>query len=1367
MANGKKTFYIEINGIQESVSAVDSLNKQLDALEKRIDTLKSKNINISASGGGNAKALDEEAKLLKQIEQLHQKVRDTEKEEYQELLNAKQELKEYQTIAKSIAAQENLKSGINNTNTMMGAKAQLRDLKAAMQTVDMNGDQFKKWAAEANELTQKLKEAEASYGTFSRNVGNYAEGAYEGMKKFSIEVGGVTKEFESAKKALKELKAEMQTLQYKQDKGIITEEETERFKSLVPVVKQLESSIQDAGKPMDALLDTMQSITALASVGQGLSALFGLDDSEIEKSIQKLVALQNVLQGLQTIEKQITSQEGIGSWISKGNTQIDKFAAGLLKAEKNAKLLASGLKMIGGAAIIAGITALVVLFNKFQKKQEEASKAFERNLDVIKTGAEAYKKAEIELNGYIKKLDEFKGSKKAEKQLIEEVSKKYDIHNKNIKDVKDMKALLIKMAPTYLETIKEEAKMTALAAESAKLYADNIALIAKRDKLQTDYNNLNWNERLSGYGAALKKQLNDINTEIDANAKSMDVFNKELDKSAEIVSKNKTALAEMGVGGGKEREKKIKDNSKKVEEAVRQAENNINELRLKLMRDGLYKELMQLDDNNRKEIDKIKKNGQKVEEQLLLQQQNYEKQQQELIDKYTKSLQDSNAKLAIDTQIESIQRLKDEWEQLYLTVNRPTSTKDAPLFGLELESVGQVLKNYNKYKDLYDIRNDALSQNNWEAYFEALKKQYLPNAAKEVQEEFFRLLGETRPDSFDKWLEGDALITKKPNKKAYEYLKNQFEEKTKELRYFILKYSGNIDFGEKAITQTLQNSYLERVSLLNERYKNMLDVTNNYINEKKELELEAINNEEKLQKESIDKELDAAREGYEKLLAQSKKYSAYTPESVSEFLRGKDKIQLENGGERDLTNEEKRLQGLITLIDEKEKERTQIVKKYNNERRRIEQEAHNEQQANNTKYYDRELESIEAYMQKANDILSKQPETNELGFIYIKKTKAQYKEVLDLYKEMTNEINTTLYKALTALGSGEINGQEFERIVNNLEYYKKKIKEENNEILKTQKGLGLELYKQIDQYLQMVGQAATQIIQSIGQINDAAFEKEMEALDKRSEYYEDLLEKQKEITQKYADDVNSIEDELSTARGDRRQHLIDQLNAQMQAQRESLAQEKQIEKEQKKIDDRKKKLDYDNEMRKWNQSKLTAAINTALAISSAAVNSWPIPAVPMIAAATAMGAAQMAAIIANKPRKYADGGLLEGRSHAQGGIKVLGGHAEVEGGEFVTNRRTTAQNSDLLYYINSKKKKLDLSDMIEFYSSKPKKSISGMKRMFADGGELPTLRTDISLNSRLVDTMERYSERPVQVEVVEIMNKTEDVRRTQVLAGLS
>ena len=68
MANGKKTYEIVINGIQQSVDAVESLNKQLDALEKRIDALAKKNVSVSASGGGsNKSALDEEAKILQHL----------------------------------------------------------------------------------------------------------------------------------------------------------------------------------------------------------------------------------------------------------------------------------------------------------------------------------------------------------------------------------------------------------------------------------------------------------------------------------------------------------------------------------------------------------------------------------------------------------------------------------------------------------------------------------------------------------------------------------------------------------------------------------------------------------------------------------------------------------------------------------------------------------------------------------------------------------------------------------------------------------------------------------------------------------------------------------------------------------------------------------------------------------------------------------------------------------------------------------------------------------------------------------------------------------------------------------------------------
>ena len=44
--DGKKEYSIVINGIRESIDAVESLNKQLDTLEKRIDAVSKKNVKI-------------------------------------------------------------------------------------------------------------------------------------------------------------------------------------------------------------------------------------------------------------------------------------------------------------------------------------------------------------------------------------------------------------------------------------------------------------------------------------------------------------------------------------------------------------------------------------------------------------------------------------------------------------------------------------------------------------------------------------------------------------------------------------------------------------------------------------------------------------------------------------------------------------------------------------------------------------------------------------------------------------------------------------------------------------------------------------------------------------------------------------------------------------------------------------------------------------------------------------------------------------------------------------------------------------------------------------------------------------------------
>ena len=49
MANTKE-YQIKINGLTESISAVESLNKQLDKLEQRMNTLSSAKV---STGGGS------------------------------------------------------------------------------------------------------------------------------------------------------------------------------------------------------------------------------------------------------------------------------------------------------------------------------------------------------------------------------------------------------------------------------------------------------------------------------------------------------------------------------------------------------------------------------------------------------------------------------------------------------------------------------------------------------------------------------------------------------------------------------------------------------------------------------------------------------------------------------------------------------------------------------------------------------------------------------------------------------------------------------------------------------------------------------------------------------------------------------------------------------------------------------------------------------------------------------------------------------------------------------------------------------------------------------------------------------------------
>jgi hypothetical protein len=86
---------------------------------------------------------------------------------------------------------------------------------------------------------------------------------------------------------------------------------------------------------------------------------------------------------------------------------------------------------------------------------------------------------------------------------------------------------------------------------------------------------------------------------------------------------------------------------------------------------------------------------------------------------------------------------------------------------------------------------------------------------------------------------------------------------------------------------------------------------------------------------------------------------------------------------------------------------------------------------------------------------------------------------------------------------------------------------------------------------------------------------------------------------------------------------------------------------------------------------------------------------------------------------FADGGLLKGKRHSQGGMRIEGTNMEVEGGEYVVNRISTDKNLGLVKYINEQCRELKPNDLNAFFSRSSQGLQPFFKRMLADGGQLP------------------------------------------------
>lgn len=276
------------------------------------------------------------------------------------------------------------------------------------------------------------------------------------------------------------------------------------------------------------------------------------------------------------------------------------------------------------------------------------------------------------------------------------------------------------------------------------------------------------------------------------------------------------------------------------------------------------------------------------------------------------------------------------------------------------------------------------------------------------------------------------------------------------------------------------------------------------------------------------------------------------------------------------------------------------------------------------------------------------------------------------------------------------------------------------------------------------------IAEGFSALLDFEIEEAQEALDKATEMHDKSVDKLEESQNK----VQELNDKMKNSSGAQLEALKQQqademlLLAQREAEEKRLAREKEKrEKELAKKEKQQRKLELKMQL-------IEGIVNTAVSVTKALTWGWPLGAI-FAGIIGAMGAMQTA-IIRKQMSKLADGGLLQGRSHAQGGIPVGNTGIEVEGGEYVINKRSTAKYLPLLQAINEEGAR--------------KKTVANQLGKYANGGQLNYQRISSNLDS--VDTnkviqnsIDQIDMHP-QVSVQEISRVQKHLVSVRELAGI-
>ena len=274
---------------------------------------------------------------------------------------------------------------------------------------------------------------------------------------------------------------------------------------------------------------------------------------------------------------------------------------------------------------------------------------------------------------------------------------------------------------------------------------------------------------------------------------------------------------------------------------------------------------------------------------------------------------------------------------------------------------------------------------------------------------------------------------------------------------------------------------------------------------------------------------------------------------------------------------------------------------------------------------------------------------------------------------------------------------------------------------------------------------------AIHQAMEFAIEEAEEALEEAEQMHDEAVEKVSESK----DRISDLNDKMKESSGAQleayKQQMADEMLLLNQREMEERRLQKEKEKREKELEKQKKK----QRKLELQQQLIQAIVSGALAVVNGLATQPFMPVGIAMGALAGVATAIQIATITKQMSKLADGGLLSGKSHSQGGIPVGSTGIEVEGGEYVVNKRSTAKYLPLLQQINEEGAR--------------RKTVANQIGKYADGGELNFERINSNMDAlntaKMVSAALGSIEMHPVVSVVDINRGQRNYAEVRQLAG--